>query len=92
WPIVLHSRYIAHVPATLVEASLLQRGLLNEEFLKAYLSMTFNHEKYYLVFCQDCPLVKVKIQNVSAKCDGHLIKKFIKECWVKYDCDTSCKK
>ncbi|CAN0892721.1 Histone-lysine N-methyltransferase SUVR4 [Linum grandiflorum] len=67
-----------------------KQGLLNEEFLEACLSMTVNPEKHHMVFCQDCPLARVKNQNVPAKCDGHLIRKFIKECWVKCGCDMSC--
>ncbi|XP_038726184.1 histone-lysine N-methyltransferase SUVR4-like isoform X2 [Tripterygium wilfordii] len=42
------------------------------------------------VFCQDCPLARSKDDCTPEPCKGHLVKKFIKECWRKCGCDMRC--
>jgi hypothetical protein len=50
-------------------------------------------------YCKICPLEKIKIdQNFDSPkakmnpdpCKGHLIRKFIKECWRKCGCTRNC--
>ncbi|XP_002521994.3 histone-lysine N-methyltransferase SUVR4 isoform X1 [Ricinus communis] len=67
-----------------------QQGLLKQEFLRACESMKQDPQKDYLVFCKDCPLVRSKNEYMPEKCKGHLVRKFIKECWRKCGCDMNC--
>ncbi|XP_038695248.1 histone-lysine N-methyltransferase SUVR4-like isoform X2 [Tripterygium wilfordii] len=67
-----------------------QHGLLKEEFLSACISMNLNPEKHPSVFCQDCPLARSKDDCSPEPCKGHLVRKFIKECWRKCGCDMCC--
>ncbi|GAV83001.1 SET domain-containing protein/Pre-SET domain-containing protein/WIYLD domain-containing protein [Cephalotus follicularis] len=61
------------------------QGLLKEEFLKACVSMKLQPNEGHFVYCQDCPLERSK-----NKCNGHLVRKFIKECWIKCGCNMQC--
>ncbi|CAL1382580.1 unnamed protein product [Linum trigynum] len=65
-------------------------GRLNDKFLEDCLSMKANPQQHHLFFCQDCPLERAKNEHFPAKCNGHLIRKFIKECWVKCGCAEGC--
>ncbi|OMO96100.1 hypothetical protein COLO4_15515 [Corchorus olitorius] len=58
-------------------------GQLREEFLRTC-------QKHHLVHCQDCPLERCKNERKPEKCKGHLVRKFIKECWDKCGCDKQC--
>ncbi|KAJ1413860.1 SET domain [Sesbania bispinosa] len=66
------------------------QGLLKEEFLTACLSMKDEPQDHHYVYCQECPLEKAKNEYMPEKCKGHLVRKFIKECWTKCGCDMSC--
>ncbi|XP_057515841.1 histone-lysine N-methyltransferase SUVR4 isoform X3 [Amaranthus tricolor] len=59
-------------------------GLLKSEFLTACCS-----ENQY-IYCQDCPIERIKNQSKPAKCSGHSVRKFIKECWSKCGCSMQC--
>ncbi|KAK4850318.1 hypothetical protein QYF36_005638 [Acer negundo] len=63
-----------------------QQGLLKEKFLDACLSMLTGVHDQRLVYCQDCPLERSK----NEQCKGHIIRKFVKECWRKCGCNMNC--
>lgn len=65
-------------------------GLLKEEFLSACMSMRLEPQERHFVYCQDCPLERSKDEYMPERCKGHLVRKFIKECWRKCGCDMSC--
>ncbi|KAL2227816.1 UNVERIFIED_CONTAM: Histone-lysine N-methyltransferase SUVR4 [Sesamum indicum] len=65
-------------------------GLLNEKFLQSCISMKLSPKKHHLFYCQDCPLERAKNINMPEKCKGHMLRKFIKECWRKCGCNMQC--
>ncbi|KAL9234972.1 hypothetical protein vseg_009779 [Gypsophila vaccaria] len=60
-------------------------GLLQSEFLRSCLSD--NRQNFY---CIDCPMERGKNQKKPGKCKGHIVRKFIKECWSKCGCNMQC--
>ncbi|KAK7397339.1 hypothetical protein VNO78_18508 [Psophocarpus tetragonolobus] len=66
------------------------QGLLKEEFLKACVSMKNEPLDHHYVYCQECPLEKSKNEYTPDPCKGHMVRKFIKECWRKCGCDMNC--
>ncbi|KAL8099349.1 histone-lysine N-methyltransferase SUVR4-like isoform X1 [Apium graveolens] len=67
-----------------------KQGLLKEEFLTLYISMSLEPHKHYLFKCQDCPLERARNSCKPEPCKGHLVRKFIKECWRKCGCSMLC--
>ncbi|KAF2287573.1 hypothetical protein GH714_001358 [Hevea brasiliensis] len=67
-----------------------QKGLLKQKFLRGCVSMKLDPQKHHYVFCQDCPLERSKNEDMPEQCKGHLVRKFIKECWRKCGCDMNC--
>ncbi|XP_065853628.1 histone-lysine N-methyltransferase SUVR4 [Euphorbia lathyris] len=67
-----------------------KHGLLKEEFLDDCMRVMQNPKDHHFVFCKDCPLERSKDAYVLDVCKGHLIRKFIKECWIKCGCDMNC--
>ncbi|KAG7575961.1 SET domain [Arabidopsis thaliana x Arabidopsis arenosa] len=67
-----------------------KEGLLKEKFLDTCLKMKKEPDTFPKVYCKDCPLEKHHDKGTYGKCDGHLIRKFIKECWRKCGCDMQC--
>ncbi|KAL1211599.1 Histone-lysine N-methyltransferase SUVR4 [Cardamine amara subsp. amara] len=67
-----------------------KEGLLKEEFLDTCLKMKKEPDTFHKVYCKDCPLERDPDKGTIGKCDGHLIRKFIKECWRKCGCDMQC--
>ncbi|MCD9644979.1 hypothetical protein HAX54_033607 [Datura stramonium] len=65
-------------------------GLLKEKFLESCISMNREPQRHGLVYCQDCPLERSKNNSMSGLCKGHLVRKFIKECWHKCGCSRGC--
>ncbi|XVF06442.1 hypothetical protein REPUB_Repub06bG0048500 [Reevesia pubescens] len=65
-------------------------GQLREEFLRACISMKLEPQLHHFVYCQDCPLERSKNEHKPEKCKGHLVRKFIKECWRKCGCNMQC--
>ncbi|KAK4480300.1 hypothetical protein RD792_013369 [Penstemon davidsonii] len=65
-------------------------GLLNERFLDTCISMMITPQEHQMFYCQNCPLERAKNASRPAKCKGHLLKKFIKECWRKCGCSMQC--
>lgn len=66
------------------------QGQLKEEFMEACISRKTNPQKQHYFFCQYCPEEKIKNEYKPDKCKGHLLRKFIKECWRKCGCDMQC--
>ncbi|GAB4833695.1 hypothetical protein Ancab_031942 [Ancistrocladus abbreviatus] len=64
-------------------------GLLKEEFLTACLSIDEEPEEHF-VYCKDCPIERSRNGKMSKPCKGHLMRKFIKECWSKCGCSLQC--
>lgn len=65
-------------------------GLIKEEFLDKYISMNDNPHENRLFFCNECPLEKAKNEVWPEPCKGHLVRKFVKECWSKCGCNKQC--
>ncbi|XP_017440522.1 histone-lysine N-methyltransferase SUVR4 isoform X2 [Vigna angularis] len=66
------------------------QGLLKEEFLTACATMKTDPKDHHFVYCQECPLEKSKNEYMPERCKGHMVRKFIKECWRKCGCDMLC--
>lgn len=67
-----------------------KEGLIKEEFLKECISMDRDPKKRCQFFCKDCPLERSKNEDIIEACKGHLMRKFIKECWWKCGCNRQC--
>ncbi|CAA7398935.1 unnamed protein product [Spirodela intermedia] len=65
-------------------------GLLKKEFLDECISVRHDPPKHRLVYCKDCPLERSKNDVNPDDCKGHLVRKFIKECWSKCGCNKQC--
>ena len=68
-------------------------GLLKKEFLDVLISMRREPLKHPHFYCTICPIERMKMEVNSVKpdaCKGHIIKKFIKECWRKCGCSRNC--
>ncbi|XP_031097205.1 probable inactive histone-lysine N-methyltransferase SUVR2 [Ipomoea triloba] len=64
--------------------------LVKEKFLESCISMNSEPQKHHQFYCQDCPLERSSDKNLPAKCKGHLVRNFIKECWHKCGCSKKC--
>ncbi|XP_047335682.1 histone-lysine N-methyltransferase SUVR4-like [Impatiens glandulifera] len=68
-------------------------GIVKEDFIDQCISMNRFPEKHNKFYCKgDCPLEKLRndANLEDCQCRGHLIKKFIKECWWKCGCNKQC--
>ncbi|XP_073316299.1 probable inactive histone-lysine N-methyltransferase SUVR2 isoform X2 [Primulina huaijiensis] len=65
-------------------------GLVREDFLNECISMNRDPKKHCQFFCKECVLERSKSEDVIEPCKGHLVRKFIKECWWKCGCDKLC--
>lgn len=65
-------------------------GLLNPRFLESCISMKREPQSHHLSYCHDCPLERNNEGRPPRKCQGHLLRKFIKECWRKCGCTMDC--
>lgn len=72
------------------ESSYTSDGLVREEFLDKCIAMVRNPQKDYLVYCKECPLERLKNEDMLDPCKGHLKRTFIKECWTKCGCNKNC--
>ena len=63
-------------------------GSLKERFLEESISINQNPKEHQYFYCKNCPLEKNK--EKSDKCKGHLLRRFIKECWAKCGCNKNC--
>ncbi|CAM8969251.1 unnamed protein product [Rhodiola kirilowii] len=66
------------------------QGLLKEEFLETCISMSQNPSEKHMYYCEVCPLERNKNERMPEPCKGHLLRKFIKECWTKCGCSLQC--
>lgn len=64
-------------------------GLLKKEFLDECISMNLYPEKHRY-YCKSCPIEKSNTCGSHDPCKGHLVRKFIKECWSKCGCNKQC--
>ncbi|OMO53468.1 hypothetical protein COLO4_36727 [Corchorus olitorius] len=63
-------------------------GLLKESFLDEAVAMCQSPQKHQLFYCKDCPLENRHKRNKRKRpCKGHLMRKFIKECWNRCGCN-----
>lgn len=67
-----------------------QGGLVKEKFLEDCISMNRSPQSHRLFYCKNCPLERSRNENTSDPCKGHLVRKFIKECWCKCGCSKKC--
>ncbi|XP_042495753.1 probable inactive histone-lysine N-methyltransferase SUVR2 [Macadamia integrifolia] len=69
-----------------------QEGRVKERFLDECISMLRDPDGHPSRFyCKDCPLERSKNDGLADPCKGHLVRKFIKECWSKCGCNKRCK-
>ena len=67
-----------------------QGGLVKEKFLEECISMNRDPQNHRLFYCKNCPLERSRNESTSDPCKGHLVRKFIKECWCKCGCNKKC--
>ncbi|XP_073223001.1 probable inactive histone-lysine N-methyltransferase SUVR2 isoform X2 [Cicer arietinum] len=66
------------------------QGLLKDKFLSDCMSMLLEPQDHHYVYCKECPIERTKNEHNPEPCKGHLVRKFIKECWRKCGCDMQC--
>ncbi|XP_076913415.1 histone-lysine N-methyltransferase SUVR4-like isoform X2 [Bidens hawaiensis] len=66
------------------------QGLLKDAFLDECISINREPQDHHLFHCQECPLEKAKDEHNPEPCKGHVLRKFIKECWRKCGCSMDC--
>ncbi|KAI3838517.1 hypothetical protein MKX03_014019 [Papaver bracteatum] len=64
-------------------------GLLKENFLEECISVNRDPQNH-LFYCKSCPLERCKDGDMPDPCKGHLMRRFIKECWSKCGCNKQC--
>uniref|UniRef100_A0A7N0U8S0 SET domain-containing protein n=1 Tax=Kalanchoe fedtschenkoi TaxID=63787 RepID=A0A7N0U8S0_KALFE len=67
-------------------------GLVKESILEECISMNRDPKKHCQFYCKDkeCPIERSKSGDMVEPCKGHLVRKFIKECWSKCGCGRYC--
>ncbi|KAJ4812188.1 SET-domain containing protein lysine methyltransferase family protein [Rhynchospora pubera] len=66
-------------------------GVLRAEFLEACMALLRDPKQWDFFYCKEwCPLERLKNEEQPEKCKGHLMRKFIKECWAKCGCNRQC--
>lgn len=66
-------------------------GLVKESFLNEAITMSRKPKRQHFYYCENCPLEKpLKKLRRKRPCKGHLMRKFIKECWNKCGCNKQC--
>ncbi|XP_047941753.1 probable inactive histone-lysine N-methyltransferase SUVR2 isoform X2 [Salvia hispanica] len=65
-------------------------GLVKDGLLKECISMKRDLKKQNQFFCKECPLERSKSDDTPEPCKGHLVRKFIKECWLRCGCNKQC--
>lgn len=65
-------------------------GLVKEDFLEECISMNRDPQKHCMFYCKECPQERSKNDDIPEPCKGHLVRKFIKECWWKCGCNKLC--
>ncbi|KAJ3680018.1 hypothetical protein LUZ60_016296 [Juncus effusus] len=68
-----------------------REGLLRKEFLEGCMEKWREPKKSDFFFCKEkCPLERASENGKRSECKGHLVRKFIKECWAKCGCKLQC--
>ncbi|KAG6416217.1 hypothetical protein SASPL_123642 [Salvia splendens] len=65
-------------------------GLVKDGLLKECISMKRDLKKQNQFLCNECPLEISKSDDTPEPCKGHLVRKFIKECWLRCGCNKQC--
>jgi hypothetical protein len=65
-------------------------GLVRTAFLDECVSMNRFPEKHHKFFCKSCLLQRSRNEASAKSCRGHIVRKFIKECWTKCGCNMQC--
>ncbi|XAR58671.1 Histone-lysine N-methyltransferase [Bertholletia excelsa] len=65
-------------------------GLVKDDFLEECLLMNRDPQKHCLFYCKECPQERSKNDAILEPCKGHLVRRFIKECWWKCGCSKFC--
>ncbi|CAL5000457.1 unnamed protein product [Urochloa decumbens] len=65
-------------------------GLVKTAFLDECTFINHFPEKHHRFYCKACPLERSKNEASPGPCKGHLVRKFIKECWSKCGCGMQC--
>ncbi|KAH6803362.1 hypothetical protein C2S51_000362 [Perilla frutescens var. frutescens] len=65
------------------ELAYTKEGLLTQKFIQSL-------DNKHVTYCQDCPLERAKNPDFPGNCKGHILKMFIKECWIKCGCNMQC--
>ncbi|XP_020160631.1 probable inactive histone-lysine N-methyltransferase SUVR1 [Aegilops tauschii subsp. strangulata] len=65
-------------------------GLVKPEFIDKCVSVNRIPEVHHKVFCKTCPLERSRDKASPEPCRGHLVRRFIKECWSKCGCSMRC--
>ncbi|XP_062191430.1 histone-lysine N-methyltransferase SUVR4-like [Phragmites australis] len=65
-------------------------GLVKTAFLDECVSVNHFPEKHHRFYCKVCPLERSENQASPNPCKGHLVRRFIKECWSKCGCGMQC--
>ncbi|XWS40235.1 hypothetical protein CRYUN_Cryun18bG0122800 [Craigia yunnanensis] len=67
-------------------------GLVREKFLNEAITMSRKPKRQHFYYCENCPLENNPLEKSKRKrsCKGHLMRKFIKECWNKCGCNKKC--
>lgn len=65
-------------------------GTLKRDFIEDAMSLHMKPKQHQYFYCKDCPIERTKNEYKPDPCKGHLIRKFIKECWSKCGCNKQC--
>lgn len=72
------------------EFSYTLEGLLKTAFLDECTSVNHFLQEHHRFYCPVCPLERSKNEGSPGPCKGHIVRKFIKECWSKCGCGMQC--
>ncbi|XP_051179787.1 probable inactive histone-lysine N-methyltransferase SUVR2 isoform X1 [Lolium perenne] len=65
-------------------------GLVRPALIDECVSVNLFPAENQKVFCETCPLERSRNKASPEPCRGHLVRKFIKECWSKCGCNMEC--
>ncbi|KAM0844358.1 hypothetical protein ACQ4PT_057100 [Festuca glaucescens] len=65
-------------------------GLVRPALIDECFSVNLFPAENQKVFCETCPLERSRNKASPEPCQGHLVRKFIKECWSKCGCNMEC--
>ncbi|CAL5427339.1 unnamed protein product [Camellia sinensis] len=90
--IVYHCQHLVLVQMKLTggDFAYTLEGLVKDEFLEEFISMNRDPQKHCHFYCKECPLERSKNDDIIEPCKGHLVRRFIKECWWKCGCSKQC--